>query len=119
METRGGADFDGARGRGRRRCRDSRGNTLGEDRKRLVFLRATGLLDERAKLGESGRDLRRRDHVETGDEDRRFDDGVSGADMPHERTPLMDPLDPGHESLPFPTAVGRHDPELERHRRIG
>jgi NAD(P)-dependent dehydrogenase (short-subunit alcohol dehydrogenase family) len=33
METGRGADFNGARGRGRRRCRDSRGDTLGDIRK--------------------------------------------------------------------------------------
>ena len=56
--------------------------------------------------------------MEAGDKDRRLDDGVAGADMPQQRTPLMDPLDPGHEALPFPAAVGRYDAELQRHRRL-
>ena len=119
MKSGRGADFDGARGRGRRRCRASRGDdTLGEDRQGRVFLRAAGLLDERAELGKPLRDLGRGNHVEAGDEDRRLDDGVAGADMPQQRTPLMDPLDPGHEALPFPAAIGRYDTELQRHRRL-
>jgi hypothetical protein len=119
MEAGGSANLDAGRATRRGPERRRGGDSIAEDRKCLLLLRAAGLVDERAKLGEAGRDLGRGDHVETGDENRRLDDGMAGPDMPHERPPLMDPFDPSHESLPLPTAISRHDSELERHRHVG
>jgi hypothetical protein len=115
METGGGAHLDGDRGGWRG---DRPGDALGEDREGLMLLGATGLLDERAELGKPRRHLGGRDHVEAGDENRRLDDRMAGADMPEERPPLVDPLDPGDEPLPLPAPVGRFHPKLERQRRL-